>query len=171
MAILEAKKTGTFNVRTAVWNAMLDADMNHIYWTCLSRRYYNREKSLQVFLALFSTSAVAGWALLIDVSLLWKALSTLSAGIAIVLPILNWKQQIETMSKLAGKWFHLKIDYENLWLDVQSSAPNGLVRQRFDKLREREVEISGSASNLPDDRDLADRASADVLKKLGLKGD
>ena len=173
MATLEAEKINPFNIREAVWNAMLDADMNHVYWSCLSRRYYDREKAIQIFLALFSSSAVAGWALLMDVDLLWKALSALSAGIAIVLPILNWQKQIEVMSAIAGKWFHLKIDYESLWLDVQPSASNEIVtvRQRFEELRKREVEINGSASNLPDDRELADRASADVMKRRGMKGD
>jgi len=31
------------------------------------------------------------------------------------------------------------------------------------------VEIDGSESNLPDDRELADKAAADVLKRRGLK--
>lgn len=171
MATLEADKIKPFDVRTAVWDAMLDADMNYVYWSSLGRRYYGREKVVQIFLALFSSSAVAGWTLLVNVDLLWKTLSALSAGIALALPILNWKERIEVMSTIAGKWFHLKINYESLWLDAQASAPNEIVRQRFEELRKREVDINASASNLPDDRELVDRATAVVLKKHGLKGD
>ena len=109
-------------VKNSIWHSVLDADFNARYWKTLVVRYSKREKSLQIFLAIMASGTVAGWGVWNDIPYLWKALSGISAIVAITLPILNQQKTIEEMSYLSGKWGELRIEYEGLWLQVKDSS-------------------------------------------------
>jgi hypothetical protein len=103
-------------LKKAVWNSMLDADMNARYWKYLVERYSSRETILKIFLAVMASGTVAGWGIWDQYEIIWKVLSSVSALLAIALPILNYSKVIESMSELAGKWGELRIEYEDMWL-------------------------------------------------------
>jgi hypothetical protein len=97
---------------------------------------------------------VAGWGLWEAIPWLWKTLSSVSALVAISLPILNYQKLIEQMASLAGKWGELRIEYEDLWLQVKNAdAPLSLERA-YKKFRKIESGLQEKETKLPDDKKL-----------------
>ena len=90
---MQAPEASEEYIIQVVWEAMLDADLNFRYWDHLSRRYSAWDKYTKIFLAIMSSSAVAGWRIWNEVDILWKGLSAVSAVTAIALPILNWQKK------------------------------------------------------------------------------
>lgn len=156
----------------AIWRSMLDADMNARYWKCLVSRYYQRDKVLKIFLAIMASGTVAGWGLWASLPWLWKTLSSISAIIAISQPILNYQKNIEQMSSLAGKWGELRIEYEDLWLQVQNDPEPQILERAYKKFRKIESGLQEKETKLPEDKKLLMVCFNEVKKTRGLnKGD
>ena len=155
-----------------VWEAMLDADLNFRYWDHLSRRYSAWDKYTKIFLAIMSSSTVAGWRIWNEVDILWKVLSAVSAGTAIALPILNWQKKIGEMSNLRGKWSRISRAYENLWEDLLLGRTSTELVEEYRRIRnEMEGEEDNTAPDLPRNKKLIKRYRDEVLesrKRLNL---
>jgi len=157
--------------RTRMWESMLDAHCNHLYWGALVRRYGNFDKYSRIFLAATSASAVAAWAVLVDADALWKALSALSALVAIALPIINLQTAIEKATSLTVKWFRQMRDYEGLWAQGQSpDQEDSQILPLLDQVSSREVDWKREEIGLPDDQKLLSKCHDRVLEARGLKG-
>lgn len=148
---------------------MLDADMNARYWKYLVSRYVQRDRALKVFLALMASGAVAGWGLWIAVPWLWKTLSSISAVVAIALPVLNYQTAIEKMSSLAGKWGELRIEYEDLWLQVRNHPDPNLLELNYRKSREIEASLQAKEADLPSNLALLRKCVEEVKRARGLR--
>ena len=155
-------------MRNAIWDLMLDADMNVRYWAELGRRYYKRDKTYKIFLAAMSSGTVASWGIWSEVQLLWKILSAISAVVAIALPILNWPKMIQSIGNVKQKWVDIKADYEVLWIEVNNNKDQAVLGEEFKKIRKREATASQQESNLPKKDKLLDKCWEAVLKSRGL---
>jgi len=155
-------------MRDSIWKSMLDADMNGRYWKYLTKRYSDREKFLKIFLAFMASGTVAGWGLWQEFSLVWKILSSVSAVVAIALPILNYQKIIGQMSFLTGKWGELRIEYEDLWQEVKdlNSTPNH--NAAFKKHRKIEASLEKRETGLPIDNKLLKKCFEEVKKSRGI---
>jgi hypothetical protein len=148
---------------------MLDADMNVRYWGHLARRYSSREKFIKIFLAVFSTSgAVASLSLWESVPYLWKGLVSISAIVAIALPILNYSDLVEKIAVQRGKWARLLSEYERLWSRVYAD-PNTAIEPDFQKLQDSIPELTQSEATLPHDDRLLRSCQTEVLKSRGIQ--
>ena len=156
-------------MRKAIWDSMLDADMNVRYWAELGRRYYKRDIRYKIFLAAMSSGTVASWGIWSEVQLLWKILSGISALVAIALPILNWPKMIQSIGNVKQKWVDTKADYEVLWVEVNSKKDQAVLKEEFKKIKKREATASQQETNLPKKDKLLDECWEDVLKSRGLK--
>lgn len=148
---------------------MLDADMNARYWKYLVKRYADRDKFSKIFLAIMASGTVAGWGFWDSFPELWKTLSSISAVIAIAMPILNYQKNIEQMSYLAGKWGELRIEYEDLWLQVKNSPPQQTSEKTYKKFRGIESSLQEKETKLPDDQTLLMKCANEVMKTRGIK--
>lgn len=147
---------------------MLDADMNARYWKYLVGRYSKRDKTMKIFLAVMASGTVASWGLWETLPLLWKGLSSSSAVLAIALPILNYQKLIEQLSELAGKWGELRIEYEDLWLQVRNRASQQTLESTFKKFRKIESGLQEKEARLPDDKKLVVKCFREVKQTRGL---
>jgi hypothetical protein len=147
---------------------MLNADMNARYWKRLVGKYSKRDRILKIFTALMASGTVASWGLWADLSWLWKSLSGLSAVVAISMPILNYQKLIEEMSALAGKWGELKIEYEDLWLQVKSSAEPDQLDESYRDFRRIGASLQLKEAALPDDQTLLVQCFEAVKKARGI---
>jgi len=147
---------------------MLDADLNDRYWSHLSRRYYKRDKFTKIFLAIMTSGTVASWGFWNDIQILWKILSTISALMAIALPILNWSKMIESMVNVKQKWTQIKSDYELLWIDLNNGKNKNEIEREYKKVKQKETKVSQQESNLPRDVKLLSKCREEVLKSRGL---
>jgi hypothetical protein len=151
-------------MKIAIWKSMLDADMNARYWKYLVVRYSARDKGLKIFLAIMASGTVAGWGLWEAVPWLWKSLSSISAIVAISLPILNYQKSIDQMSTLAGKWGELRIEYEDLWLQVRNHQDSQTLERAYKKFRKIEASLQEKETKLPDDKALLWKCFEEVKK-------
>ena len=163
-------------IRKAIWEAVLDADLNLRYWDHLSRRYSKWDKWTKIFLAIMSSSTVAGWGIWNEINILWtdfslwKGLSAISAVTAIALPILDWQRKIGEMSNLKGKWSRISRAYENLWEDLLLGPTTTELVEEYRKVRnEMEGEEDNTAPDLPHDKKLIQRCRDEILESRGLK--
>ena len=157
------------NIRQVIWEAVLDADLNLRYWDHLSRRYSRWDKWTKIFLAIMSSSTVAGWGIWNEIDLLWKGLSAISAVTAIALPILDWQRKIGEMSNLKGKWSRISRAYENLWEDLLLGPTTTELVEEYRKVRnEMEGEEDNTAPDLPHDTKLIQRCRDEILESRGL---
>jgi hypothetical protein len=154
--------------RKALWDSMLDADMNARYWSYLSRRYYNYDKYSKIFLALMSSGTVASWGFWNEIQWLWKGLSSISALLAIAIPIVNWPKMISNMVALKQYWTEIKIDYEMSWLELESGKPQTEVAKYYKKTKEKETKTAVREANMPNRKKLLRKCWLEVLKSKGL---
>ena len=156
-------------LKQAVWNSMLDADMNARYWRYLVTRYSKRDTNFKIFLAIMASTTVAGWGIWDQYEFIWKGLSSLSALCAIALPILNYPKTIESMSELAGKWGELRIEYEDMWLDVRNTPDSKTLVKTYKKFRATEISLAKKESKMPNEKKLLKKCFEEVKQSRGLK--
>ena len=163
------KSTELSGTRIAIWNAMLDADMNARYWAEMVRHYASKDKRMRIFLAVTSSATVASWAIAIDMRIIWQVLSSLAALVAVALPILDWPKQREKMAELSGEWLQLQFDYERLWRQSKDNDSE-VIENELSAHRAREVKLQENTAQLPLDHKLIDRCYEAVVESRGLTG-
>ncbi|MGO9376335.1 MAG: hypothetical protein ACLQBD_30160 [Syntrophobacteraceae bacterium] len=156
-------------MRKAVWDSMLDADMNVRYWSHLGSRYYTRDLYSKIFLAVMSSGTVASWGFWSEFPIIWKIFSAASALLAIALPLLDWPKQISSMAGLNQKWTEIKMEYELLWLRLEKGQSGDNTEKEYALIREKEARLSQGGFNLPSDRKLVSICYDEVLEGRGLK--
>jgi len=115
-----------------------------------------------------ASGTVAGWGIWESIPWLWKTLSSISALVAISLPILNYQKSIEQMASLAGKWGELRIEYEDLWRQVKNTNTPQALERSFKKFRKIESSLQEKETKLPDDKKLITRCFDEVKKTRGI---
>lgn len=144
---------------------MLDSDLNYRYWDRMSKRYYKREIRIKIFLALTTSSVVAGWGFWKDIDIIWQGLSAFSALLAIALPIIDLPKTIENMTELRSNWHNMYFKYENLWIKVNSNASSSdEIQKEYDLLRSKEATIDEPSAHLPHDKNLILICYKEVLR-------
>src|SRR5262245_37407928 len=115
-------------LRKSVWESLLGADLNMRYYRNLVDRFRSADIGTKVFLACMSSGTVAGLAIWTDsdkypvcVSV-WKALSGLSAILAVALPILNYTKKVESAARLCVEYADVLRESELLWLHVRVTS-------------------------------------------------
>ncbi|GAF87360.1 unnamed protein product [marine sediment metagenome] len=154
-------------LRTAIRNSMLTADLNVRYWGYISRRYYKTAMTMKIFLVIMASGTVASWGIWQEIELLWKILSGIAAILSIILPILRTEEKIDKTSFLKGKWIEVKNDYEFLWDTKENKNLNGLT-QEYKRIRDKETKVSKKEKNLPYRSMLIAKCYKEVLKSRGL---
>jgi hypothetical protein len=157
------------SMRKEIWDSLLDADMNVRYWTHLARRYYNYDKFSKIFLAIMASGTVASWGFWINIAILWKILSAISALLAISLPLLHWPKMIENMGSLRQKWVEIKYDYDILWLKHENGKKLNEISEKYEIIKKKEIIASQQEANLPRDNKLIWKSRNEVLESRGLR--
>jgi hypothetical protein len=152
-------------ISKAIWESMLDADMNERYWAYLSRNYHKKDRFIKIFLAIMTSGAVASWGFWADFQILWKLLSAVAAIIAIISPILKLDTAIDKMSTIKGKWRKVLSDYEILWLSRMDKSENKIIEE-YKIIREKESEIE--EDNFPIKKRLISKIQDEVIKSRGI---
>ena len=135
-------------LRESVWRSLLQADQEQRYWHIQACRFVKWDFRTKVFLALVTSSSVAGWTLWSDFPWIWKTLTVVASVMSIVLPFLSLNDKVLGMSDVHAKWLQLMHDYEELWRD-QGILEDSDVRTRIAKAKRIESELSSKAISLP----------------------
>ena len=155
--------------RDAVWNSMLDVDMNQRYYGHLCRRYSNWDTTLKIIVAVSSSASIASWKIWsnskgwCDWSAIWQILTAVSAAVAVAMPILNLAKTSQRAADFRGKYAAILVDYEDLWLQVDGLSEDAL-RKKYVVIRQKETHMSASESDMTHDRNLVLRCQNEVEK-------
>ena len=155
-------------IHKAIWESMLDADMNERYWTWLSRNYFKQDRYLKIFLAVMTSGVVASWNLWADIQIIWKVWSAIAALTAIISPIMKLEKSIEHLSTTKGKWKKALGEYEILWLSRNNKKEDELFAE-YGKIKEKEDEID--EHNFPVKKKIILKMQDEVLKSRGISID
>lgn len=157
-------------IRDQIWKEMLTAELTQLYWEKLGHTYRSYDRNSKIFLAISTSSTVASWTLWVQVDILWKILSGLSALIAIVVPVLRWEYFIEKTSELKEGWLDVSHEYQNLWLKVETksiTSDKSVLKIRDDIFR-KEKSLDSKSSSLPRDRKLIELCDDEIRTRRGL---
>lgn len=153
--------------RTAVWDAWLECEYQRRFWHSKAGQFSKKERSLQIGLALLSSSAVLSALGDLQQLWVWKVLSFLTAAVATVQPFLNYTRQSIKMYDVGFQWHLLEVEFEAMWRAVENGS---FSEAELKDLRRRSVDISKSAADLPfDDPTLQKQCQDQVLISRGFK--
>ncbi|HJW85983.1 MAG TPA: hypothetical protein VJ440_05050 [Candidatus Brocadiaceae bacterium] len=157
-------------MRKAIWDLMLDSDMNVRYWKYLTIRYYRYDKYSKIFLAIMSSGTVASWNFWSNFPLSWKVLSGCSAILAISLPFFNFQKIVESTSDLSGKWFEIKNECEYLWHKLNELDKNNSeeISQQYERIHKKQLPLICREPTLPHDVKLLRKCQQEVILSRGL---
>jgi hypothetical protein len=153
-------------LRTSIWESLLDAEMNVKYWGYLAERFVKRERALKITLALTTSGGLLSLSFWNSFPAGPVVLGVVNTVLACSLPILNYSGRIETMSGLRGSWAQLCIEYQRIW--QQFGTLHSSCENEFRLLKERTVHLSVIETRLPNDRKLVQRCQREVIQSHGL---
>jgi hypothetical protein len=153
--------------RTALWNALLDADMNVCYWTWISDRCTRCDQWLKFIIALAASGTVAAWGIWSQYPAAWKVLSAVACIASVSHPVFFSSERLKRISGLVATWKEVYTDYDLLWeQDSELSSMDSWKRFEVTKLREGSID----ETTLPKKKKLIDKAYEQVCRKRGLHG-
>ncbi len=160
---------GTPNIspdrRVALWDAMLDAEMNSCYWDLVSARYASVDLAFKIIIAIAASGTVAAWGLWSQYPDTWKVLSGIACIASIAHPYICSSDKLKRTSKLVGTWKEVFIDYELLWYkdDELESSDSWTT---FVAIKRREGKID--ETQLPRWKGMLEKAFRNILEKRRL---
>jgi len=153
--------------RTALWDSMLDAEMNSCYWDLVSARYTSWDLWIKITIAVTASGTVAGWSIWAQNpgAVVWKTLSGTAALVALFHPYLCSSERLKRSSELVATWKEVFIDYELLWYEDGVLESNQSWAE-FEAIKRREAKID--ETRLPRSEVLIEKAYRHVLEKRRL---
>jgi hypothetical protein len=151
-----------------LWNSLLDAEMNVRYWSSMCHRYARYDTWSRIFLAVTSSSTVASWEFWAHAPSIWKALSGVSAILAIVLAVLDLPKKVSRMSVLVSRWKQSQVDYAILW-QSDHNLNSAQSRSKYNAVKHKEVANTADEQTLPYDKKLLDKCYDEVCAARGLR--
>jgi hypothetical protein len=153
--------------RVALWNALLDADMNVCYWSWISDRCTKWDQWLKFTVALTASGTVAAWSIWSQHPTGWKVLSAFACVASIGHPIFFPSERLKRISALVATWKEVCMNYELLW-EQDSDLGTSDSWKRFEATKRREANID--ETTLPKDDKLIQKAYDYIRRKRGLNG-
>jgi hypothetical protein len=150
-----------------LWDSMLDADMNVLYWTYKCAREQLWTKTLKIIVLLTTSgAAVASLSIWKSYPTVWQLIAT-SAFIASVINQACFPpDRVAKLSGLIATWKELSIDYGLLWEKGVTLADTG-GWDEFEAIKRREKTID--ESEFPKIKSkLLEEAFRQVCRKRGL---
>jgi hypothetical protein len=149
-----------------LWNSWLDAEMNVRYWSEICHRYSRCDIGSRIFLAITSSSTVAGWGFWAQQPAIWKTLSSVSALLAIVLTVVDLPKKVSRISVLVARWKQSQVEYELLWRSDRSLTSSHS-KSKYEKCKQREIGSTAEEQTLPLDKKLLRKCYDDVYRAHG----
>jgi len=150
---------------TALWDAILDAEMNTCFWSLVSARYTKWDTYLKMIIAIAASGTVAGWSIWSQHPVAWKIFSAIACLASVTHPYVCSSDVLKRTSELVGTWKEVFIDYELLWYKddvLEAEEP----WKEFQDIKRRESHID--ETRLPKCKGLLKEAFQHVLEKRRL---
>jgi hypothetical protein len=149
-----------------LWNALLDAEMNDVYWSHEAQRHGSRDRVLAATAAIVSSGTVL--ALFASFPNVGKAVVLLSSVVSIIHAAFFHTGRLKQVAILAARWRELAIEYRSLWSSFRNKdIAESKVWSNSQSISRREKSIDESAFRVNEGR--LRMAQDQVLIARGLK--
>jgi hypothetical protein len=161
------------DLEEALWNAMLDSEMNALYYGYIARKHERLERLFQIFVTVLTTGSISTlqlwktqtswfkWSWIFDI------LSVVAIVISVSLPFVNFNKIANNASNLriAFKLFTNK--YESLWIK-RNSLPEELLHEQFMAIKNDEIKQTNIDANMHRDIKLLEKCQDEIIKTKNL---
>lgn len=100
------------------WNLMKELKVHVIYLHNYAAQSEWRDKAVNIFLAITSSSSIAAWAIWQRYQLVWAIIIALSQVVTAIKPFLPYKQRMKSISELNDHIQELSLECEKNWFEV-----------------------------------------------------
>lgn len=114
------------------WNFMTQCRFSIFYLNAHFSSYVKRERLINIFLALTSSSVIAAWAIWQSYNFVWAFIIALAQVLTVVNNYLPYKKRISEISDLKAKLGAICNDIEYRWYEVSNET---LTDEDINKLR------------------------------------
>ena len=138
---------GSMEKRTEMWNSMLDAEMNEIYWSDEAKRYGSFDRSLKLTIAVLSSgTTVALFSTFSSHPILVKVLALLVTVVSLVHSNFFSTNRLKLVTGLAARWKEIAIEYRLLWAELEDEEMvSAKTWKEYETVCRREKQIDESA--------------------------
>ena len=155
-----------------IWKQLFRVNVRSVYLEKLLKHNETTDRYINIFLAIASSTSIAGWALWNKYIYVWTGIIALSQVINAILPYLPYKERIKSLSALARDLRQLGITIELTWLDIAAGGlPESRMRKLYHEYLQKEAEYEEkyfSGKSIPEDLSLFAQAEEEVKRYLSV---
>lgn len=162
-------------IHKKLYDEMLDAELNRDYYEEVASRLSDWDLRIKIFLALTSSSTLAGWTIWRDaetyphLTAAWKICSGLAMATSVVTPFLNLGKKTEWATALKIAFASSTNDYELLWLRRDLLSEVKLLAETR-TIMDREAILATTLSHFPKlNRRLLSLCQERIIRRRALK--
>lgn len=150
------------------WTMLVETRVHVSYLHYYGAKSECRDKAINIFLAVTSSSSIAAWALWREFTWVWPLLIACSQVIAAIKPFLPYNQQRKSVVALSDAFQSTCLQIESQWFSVaEGFLPEKQIHEETIKFRGLLLDAERKAMDgtiLPRNQKLMDLAEADALK-------
>ena len=145
---------GSSEKRAEMWNSMLDAEMNELYWADEAQRQGNTDRLLKIVIALSSSgTTLALFAPITSHPNTAKALTALVTALSLIHTNMYSTARLKLVTSLAARWKEIAIEYCLLWAELDEDGETlPKTWKEFESVCRREKQIDESAFKINEKR-------------------
>lgn len=154
--------------RIDMWNTLLDAEMNEVYWHREAHRYSTQDRYMAVAAAILSSSTVVAlFSGLSSSPIVSKGVACLAGAVTILHAKFFHSGRLKQLTTIATRWKELAIDYRLLWSELEDgNEVDAKTWKEFETISHREKSIDESPFRIHASRLQA--AQDQIYKSRGL---
>lgn len=121
-------------VQTQYWNELYELRSHAYYVELLLASSEKIDKRIKIFLAIASSSGIAGWAVWQSAEIVWASIIALSQVLTAIIPFLPYRSRIKQYSAVVTELEELLINAELRWHEYSSGdvSDSDINRARFE---------------------------------------
>lgn len=132
--------------RIEMWEALLDAEMNEVYWHRETQRYGTQDRFVAVTAAILSSgTAVALFSGISASPILSKSVACLAGAVSIFHAKFFHSGRLKQLTTIATRWKEMAIEYKLLWSELEDGHEiDAKSWKEFEAISRREKSIDES---------------------------
>jgi hypothetical protein len=107
-------------MRTQIWYALCNVNFKAYLIGILVSKYQRRARSINIFVALVTSSSVAGWTIWDKYKTIWGIIIVVSQVVNIIKPYIPYTKFVNKLNSMSQEFNSLTVDYEKLWYKYNS---------------------------------------------------
>lgn len=165
---MEQKQTIEEQVEVELKDCRFHADCMAL----LVKRYRKYDRNLNIFLAITSSSSIAGWAIWSEWAMVWGIIIAASQVVTALKPIFSFNKHVHTLNTRCYKQEFLFLELDRLWhsiMDKELTTENAKTKLEHLKQRITENEFFDDDDSFEPDQGIIDKATEMTVDTLETK--